>query len=304
MGYDGDIAFAIVTQDTGGADGGPVNGPIIARFLDALGPVPDPPRGSLLRRLRGVPAGRAGACPRAWPAPAPPGSPGPPRSAPGERCGAGSAAAHGSASPSSPAAVRTVKSAGATWSRSSQATGNDTGAPGRTRGLYAAATVAPPARVESRNTLPPRSSRMNAVVASSGSSRSARAAIARVAAATSSGAPRRFDRHEHVHALGPAGLDRAGQARSASAWRTRNAARRPARTRPGAAGRGPAPGASAQVRRSPDQGRVVLDRPLVGEPEQRPPVVAQRVGHLPPGGLRPQPHRAPSPACTSARSSA
>ena len=38
MGYDGDIAFAIVTQNTGGADGGPVNGPIIARFLDALGP--------------------------------------------------------------------------------------------------------------------------------------------------------------------------------------------------------------------------------------------------------------------------
>jgi cell division protein FtsI/penicillin-binding protein 2 len=37
MGYDGDIAFAIVTQDTGGADGGPVDGPIIARFLDALG---------------------------------------------------------------------------------------------------------------------------------------------------------------------------------------------------------------------------------------------------------------------------
>jgi hypothetical protein len=38
MGYDGDIAFAIVTQNTGGADGGPVDGPIIARFLDALGP--------------------------------------------------------------------------------------------------------------------------------------------------------------------------------------------------------------------------------------------------------------------------
>ncbi|MEP7025973.1 MAG: penicillin-binding transpeptidase domain-containing protein, partial [Actinomycetota bacterium] len=37
MGYDGDIAFAIVTHDTGGADGGPVNGPIIARFLHALG---------------------------------------------------------------------------------------------------------------------------------------------------------------------------------------------------------------------------------------------------------------------------
>ena len=37
MGYDGDIAFAIVTQNTGGADGGPVDGPIIAKFLDALG---------------------------------------------------------------------------------------------------------------------------------------------------------------------------------------------------------------------------------------------------------------------------
>ena len=38
MGYDGDIAFAIVTQNTGGTDGGPVDGPIIAKFLDALGP--------------------------------------------------------------------------------------------------------------------------------------------------------------------------------------------------------------------------------------------------------------------------
>ena len=37
MGYDGDIAFAIVTQNTGGADGGPVDGPIIAKFLTALG---------------------------------------------------------------------------------------------------------------------------------------------------------------------------------------------------------------------------------------------------------------------------
>jgi hypothetical protein len=37
MGYRGDIAFAIVTQNTGGANGGPVNGPIIARFLKALG---------------------------------------------------------------------------------------------------------------------------------------------------------------------------------------------------------------------------------------------------------------------------
>ncbi|MGZ4306874.1 MAG: penicillin-binding transpeptidase domain-containing protein, partial [Solirubrobacteraceae bacterium] len=37
MGYDGNIAFAIVTQNTGGADGGPVDGPLIAKFLDALG---------------------------------------------------------------------------------------------------------------------------------------------------------------------------------------------------------------------------------------------------------------------------
>ena len=37
MGYYGDIAFAIVTQDTGGSDGGPIDGPLIAKFLDALG---------------------------------------------------------------------------------------------------------------------------------------------------------------------------------------------------------------------------------------------------------------------------
>jgi cell division protein FtsI/penicillin-binding protein 2 len=37
MGYNGNIAFAIVTQNTGGVDGGPVDGPIIAKFFDALG---------------------------------------------------------------------------------------------------------------------------------------------------------------------------------------------------------------------------------------------------------------------------
>jgi cell division protein FtsI/penicillin-binding protein 2 len=37
MGYNGDTAFAIVTQNTGGPDGGPVDGPLIAKFLDALG---------------------------------------------------------------------------------------------------------------------------------------------------------------------------------------------------------------------------------------------------------------------------
>ncbi len=38
MGYDGDIAFAIVVQDSGGVNGGPLDGPIIAKFFDALGP--------------------------------------------------------------------------------------------------------------------------------------------------------------------------------------------------------------------------------------------------------------------------
>ena len=35
IGYRGDIAFAIVVQGTG--NGGPTDGPIIARFLDHLG---------------------------------------------------------------------------------------------------------------------------------------------------------------------------------------------------------------------------------------------------------------------------
>jgi cell division protein FtsI/penicillin-binding protein 2 len=37
MGYDGDIAFAVVVQNSGGANGGPLDGPIIAKFLNALG---------------------------------------------------------------------------------------------------------------------------------------------------------------------------------------------------------------------------------------------------------------------------
>jgi cell division protein FtsI/penicillin-binding protein 2 len=40
MGYDGDIAFAIVVQDSGGVNGGPLDGPIIAKFFDALGSAP------------------------------------------------------------------------------------------------------------------------------------------------------------------------------------------------------------------------------------------------------------------------
>ena len=37
MGYDGDIAFAVVVQDSGGVNGGPLDGPLIARFFSALG---------------------------------------------------------------------------------------------------------------------------------------------------------------------------------------------------------------------------------------------------------------------------
>jgi cell division protein FtsI/penicillin-binding protein 2 len=37
MGYDGDVAFAIVVQDSGGLNGGPLDGPIIAKFLNTLG---------------------------------------------------------------------------------------------------------------------------------------------------------------------------------------------------------------------------------------------------------------------------
>jgi cell division protein FtsI/penicillin-binding protein 2 len=36
MGYDGDVAFAIVVQDSGGVNGGPLDGPVIAKFLNAL----------------------------------------------------------------------------------------------------------------------------------------------------------------------------------------------------------------------------------------------------------------------------
>ncbi len=135
----------------------------------------------------GPPLG-ACACPRASPPPAAPGSCAPPppvrRAVP-----AGRAARRATGRRPGPRGrCGALKSAGVTASRSSHATGNDTGAPGRARGLYTATSVAPPARVGSTNTLPPRSSLMNAVVATSGSSSAARAATALVAAAASSSA--------------------------------------------------------------------------------------------------------------------
>ena len=37
MGYDGDIAFAVVVENSGGVNGGPLDGPLMARFFSALG---------------------------------------------------------------------------------------------------------------------------------------------------------------------------------------------------------------------------------------------------------------------------
>ena len=99
---------------------------------------------------------------------------------------------------------------------------------------------------------------MNAVVASAGSSRSARAAIARVAAATSSIGAAVVERHEDVHALGPAGLHRAGQ--PGVGQRLRGPAGRPATASANVvgprAGRGRGPGGSGgpSRRRGPASG--------------------------------------------------
>ncbi len=106
-------------------------------------------------------------------------------------------------------------------SRSSQPTGNDTGTPGRTRGLYAAITVAPPTRVESTNTFPPRSSFTNAVVATEGSRLAARAAMARVAAADSSGDGRSSIGTNTCSPFAPLVLIAPSSPTSASACRTR-----------------------------------------------------------------------------------
>ena len=40
MGYDGDVAFAIVVQNSGGINGGPLDGPLVAKFFSALGSQP------------------------------------------------------------------------------------------------------------------------------------------------------------------------------------------------------------------------------------------------------------------------
>lgn len=137
--------------------------------------------------------------------------------------------------------------------------------------------------------MPARSSRMNAVVASAGSSRSARGQRAGRGRGLLHRRPRH--RHEHVHALGTARLHRSRQAGVGQ--------RLPDETS----------GADGQAERVPvrrvdvehqmrglvpmpdaHQRQVVFHGALIGEPQQRTAVVAQRVRHLAPGRLRPQPY--------------
>ena len=106
----------------------------------------------------------------------------------------------------------------------------------------------------------------------------------------------------------PAPRRRSGRTR-ARPWRRWSSPRRPARSRPAPGGPGARPrppsAKSSSLGRvevehevrgpvdvvGPPQRRVVLDRALVGEPQQRAPVVAQRVVHL--ALARPPPRSAP-----------
>ena len=119
---------------------------------------------------------------------------------------------------------------------------------------------------------------MNAVVAISGSRRSARAAIARCRRGGVLDRRVVVDRHEDVHALGAAGLHRAGEPDVVErlAHEVGDAT--------AIANASPSGGSRSSTRCVTWSGRsarhergVVLDRALVREPEQRAPVVAQRV---------------------------
>ena len=210
-----------------------------------------------------------------------------------KRCGLAMPAAHGSRFPRSFGAVCTVKSAGVTSSRSDQSTGKDTGQPGRTRGLYAATTVAPPTRVASTNTLAPRSSFMKAVVAISGSSRSTRAAIARSAPAASSGAAWSSIGTNTCRPFAPLvltepgepgiGEHRAHEMRDLHRHRERFSFRRVEVHHE--------MGHALGVVHLRERG-VELDGPLVPEPDQRAAVVAQRVRDVALRRLGPDAHRA------------
>ena len=130
------------------------------------------------------------------------------------------------------------------------------GTPGRTRRLYAATTVAPPTRVASTKTFPPRSALTNAVVAISGSSRRR--------APRSPGSPRR---HPPAMPCRRSARTRGGPSRRSSSGRPRGRHRSapverrgrpepPSGTRRPPGGRGRAPGASSDPadRRAPASG--------------------------------------------------
>ena len=131
------------------------------------------------------------------------------------------------------------------------------------------------------NTLPARSSRMKAVVASAGSRRSARAAIARVAAAASTAVTPPSSGTNTCTPLAPLVLTAPARPTSASAWRTRCAART---ARPNASADGGSMSSMRWVGWSHSPART---RPgwystarWLREPQQRPVVVAQCVGNL------------------------
>ena len=124
-----------------------------------------------------------------------------------------------------------------------------------------------------------------------GSSRAARAASARVAAATSGISASSRSGTNTCTPLAPLVLTPPDSPASSSACRTSSAAataiRNPSR---GSTSSG---GSRSRIRwvcrslSTRHQRRVVLDRPLVGQPHQGPPVVADRVVHLALGGVRP-----------------
>ena len=135
---------------------------------------------------------------------------------------------------------------------------------------------------------------MNAVVAMLGSSATARAPIARVAAAASSSVASSSIGTNTCTPFAPLVFTAPSSPTSASACRTRWATCTTIENDASAVRRVEV---EHQMRRSigtigAHQRRVVLDGPLVGEPQQRPAVVAQRVGHLALRRLGPQRHRA------------
>ena len=229
--------------------------------------------------------------------PARSGSRGPPR--PGRRAASAVtrlAAAHGSRRRQSRStAVRTVKSPGRTCSSSSQVTGNDTGTPGRDPRAVG--------RDDGRATRPGRVDEHLAAALLADERRGGHRRVEpRGAGGDAPGSPRRRPGSRRRRRSGtntctplaPLVLTPRRQPgvveRLPDQQRGRDRQPEPVRAvRRRPAGRGRGSGGSAGRLVHAHQRRVVLDRPLVGEPDQGPPVVADRVAHLALGGVRPRP---------------